>query len=260
MTALVRSPAISRDEAKRLVADTKWFHTFEIIDGLVTQGIHRIDPKAYADRIGIGSDLAGLKILDIGTYDGPMAFELALRGAQVVAMDIKAPDKTGFNTLAKLTGINIRHVQKDVCEIGEYFPEEFDMVLFLGVFYHVKDPIRAFENVARVIKPGGTLHVEGESFARYFENIAGAKVDPDNLDQILTALDALDDAGVPVSMAYPGTYVGGYNWFLPNRSALRGWIGVSGLEAQELRAIDTPSGSRRLIARASKRRNANVKR
>jgi SAM-dependent methyltransferase len=250
MAGLIRSPAVSQADAKALVASTKWFHTFEIVDGLVTPGLQpRFDPGKYIDSLDIGQSLAGVKALDIGTYDGPMAFELAQRGAEVVAVDLRSPDSTGFNTVKKISGVNIRHVQADVCSLDKEFKEDFDIVLFLGVFYHVKNPIGAFESVARVIKPGGILHIEGESFERYFENTKGVPV---NVDQTVVVLEALDEAGVPVCMAYPGTYVHGNNWFLPNRSALRGWIELCGLSVLELKVITTPLGSRRLIARAKK--------
>jgi SAM-dependent methyltransferase len=252
---LVRTPAMSREEAGRLVARTKWFHTVELIEGLVTPGLAPapFSPKRYMDDLGFAQDLAGLKILDIGTYDGAMAFELAQRGADVVAVDIRSPDTTGFNAIKQISGIDIPHLQADVTRLHQHFGAEFDHVLYLGVFYHLKDPLGAFESIARVIKPGGILHSEGESYGRYFENTEGVRVAPKEVEKIFSALEALDTAGVPVCMAYPGTYVGGHNWFLPNRSALNGWLDVTGFEVERTWMIDTPSGSRRVLARARRR-------
>ncbi len=252
---LIRSPVVSHAEAQRLIADTRWFHTVELIEGLVTPGqaVAPFSPKRYIDDLGFGPDLKGLKILDIGTYDGPMAFELAQRGADVVAVDVKSPDMTAFNTIKRISGIDIPHVQTDVARLHEHFGAEFDHVLYLGVFYHLKDPIGAYESIARIIKPGGILHSEGESYGRYFENTVSVRMELKDVENIFSALEALDNAGVPVSMAYPGTYVRGYNWFLPNRSALNGWLTVTGFDVERTWMIDTLSGSRRVFARAKRR-------
>jgi tRNA (mo5U34)-methyltransferase len=256
--ALIRSPVVSREEAERLVAATRWFHTVELFDGLVTPGLSAapMSPKRYMDDLGFGPDLKGLKILDIGTYDGPMAFELAQRGADVTAVDIRSPDKTGFNTLKKVSGIDIPHVQIDVGQLHRRFGAEFDHILYLGVFYHLKDPIGAFESIAGIIKPGGVLHAEGESVGRYFEDAKGAKVEPRDVEKILAALETLDAAGIPVSMAYPGSYVRGHNWFLPNRAALAGWLGITGFDVEKMWTVDIAGGRRRVLARAKRKLGA----
>jgi tRNA (mo5U34)-methyltransferase len=256
MSALIRAPALPREEIARLVAGRRWYHTVELIEGLVTPGLSPvpISPQRIIDALDLGADLRGQRIIDIGTFDGPMAFELAQRGADVVAVDLRSPDETGFNTLKRISGIDIPHVRMDVGQLHERFGAEFDHVLFLGVFYHLKNPLGAFESIARIIKPGALLHTEGESFGRYFEDTHGNRVEPaPDADALRAALDALDAAGVPVAMAYPGSYVGGYNWFLPNRSALGGWLRATGFEVERVWALDTVTGSRRVHARARRR-------
>ena len=257
MPALIRAPAVSREDAVKIISRTNWFHRIEVIDGLVTPGVvppapevHRT--KEYMDGLGFGPRLAGIRVLDVGTYDGPMAFELAQRGAEVVAVDIKNASETGFSALREISGIYLRHVQADVDHINEYFEAEFDIVLFLGVFYHLKNPVVAFENIARTLKPEGLLYTEGASFHRHFEDLDGAPLPIKNLQGASEMLDDLDAAGIPISLAYPGTYMRGNNWFLPNRSALKGWIRSAGLNVDTMYAVDDAAGGRRLGVRARK--------
>ena len=88
---------INAEEIKEKINSVKWFLSFEIIPGVVSPGLFPFNASDYADMLGIPKKLDGMRALDIGTWDGPMAFELEKRGAKVVALDIHSPDNTGFN-------------------------------------------------------------------------------------------------------------------------------------------------------------------
>jgi tRNA (mo5U34)-methyltransferase len=63
-----------------------WYHTLELGDGLVTPGW--FDLRPVVDKLP-WPDVAAKRCLDVGTYDGFLAFELERRGAaEVVALDI----------------------------------------------------------------------------------------------------------------------------------------------------------------------------
>ena len=67
-----------------------WYHTIELGDGVVTEGI--FDHRPVVDRYMIPADLCGMRCLDVGTMDGFWAFEMERRGAaEVVAADLAAP-------------------------------------------------------------------------------------------------------------------------------------------------------------------------
>ena len=160
---LVEDIAISREEAENLIASRRWYHRIEICDGLVTPGITPpqgvIDVPTKLRGRGFGDDLTGLRILEVGTYDGPLAHELAKRGADVTALDIHDPDATGFSAVSKMTGIYPKYVRGSVNTLSSIFNEPFDVVFFLGVFYHLKDPIGAFDEISAVLKEIGRAHV-----------------------------------------------------------------------------------------------------
>ena len=263
MPALIKKPAVSRFVAEQIVARAKWFHRIEVLDGLTTPGHVPAAPavhgtKQYMDSLGFGQDLSGLRILDVGTYDGPMAFELAQRGADVVAVDIRRATDTGFDALRKISGLDIPHVQISVYDLHKRFDSEFDAILLLGVFYHLKHPILAFENVAHALKMDGRVYIEGASFGTYLENIDGTRVVPGGTAALFAGLEELDKSGVPVCLAFPGSYLGGNNWFLPNRSALCGWMNAANLQVEMIYAVEGREGRRRIGARGKKIRHSAV--
>jgi len=231
MAALLTQPVVSFPEAERLVASVPWFHRFELVEGLVTPGHVFTDAARYIDSLHLG-DVAGLRILEIGTWDGPLSFELKQRGASVVATDIQDPSHTGFKVVELVSGLSVPYVRESVYNIHKHFYDEFDIVLFFGVFYHLKYPNLAFESIAKVLKLGGTLFTEGRGLGPYLEDVDGVSIaPPEGTWEMLETLDAM---GVPLSLAYPGTFIGGCNWYLANKSALRGWMVAAGFDVDAL--------------------------
>src|SRR5271165_6799306 len=65
-----------------------WWHSFELPDGTRIDGVCALD--GLRNRIAqfpIPEDLQGMRVLDIGTWDGWFAFEMERRGAEVIAID-----------------------------------------------------------------------------------------------------------------------------------------------------------------------------
>ena len=233
--ALIRNPVVPTAEVEKLVAQTTWFHRIEVVPGIISSGFipaeGAYDATAYIDSLGI-TDVTNKRILEIGTWDGPLAFELKQRGADVVAADIQDPSRTGFGVLSQVSGLHIPYVRCSVYELDQHFAAEFDVVLFFGVFYHLKHPILAFEQIGKCLKPGGTLFCEGAGLGSYLEDLDGAQVAVSPEDRAV--LERLDEAGVPLTLSYPGRFIEASNWILPNRSALRGWLLNAGLSTSHV--------------------------
>src|ERR1051325_5087827 len=93
------------------IDSTLWYHTIELTGGVVTPGW--FDLRPVVDKLP-WPDVQGKRCLDVGTYDGFLAFEMERRGAaEVVALDIDDHSKwdwppdvraTGGENLAKLAG------------------------------------------------------------------------------------------------------------------------------------------------------------
>jgi tRNA (mo5U34)-methyltransferase len=80
--------------------------------------------------------------------------------AEVVGLDYRKPTSTGFAIASTILGSQVQHVVKNVYELDPEQDGLFDMVLFLGVLYHLRNPLLAFDRIRRIIKPGAFLFVE----------------------------------------------------------------------------------------------------
>jgi tRNA (mo5U34)-methyltransferase len=204
-----------------LMAQKPWYHSFEVAPGVWTPGQARFYPDGYCAQLGIAEDLSGLTALDIGTYDGPLAFELERRGAKVVASDIQDPDRTGFNTAKTILNSRVEYVRTSVYELSRHF-EAFDLIFFCGVYYHLKHPILGFEEIGKVSKANTKLYIEGEILRTYVETLDGRRRLP-----LLARTSE-----VPYCASYPGRYRGAPNWFVPNLTCLKGWLACGGYQLE----------------------------
>ncbi len=140
-----------------------WYHTLEL-PGLETKGI--FDLRPYVERYGLPEQMAGMRVLEVGTWDGFWAFEMERRGAEVVALDLDDeaaldwpvrrrpatfPDHErgrGFAIAKELLGSRVERV---VCSIYDATPEElgtFDLVFCGSVLIHLRDQLLALERIA----------------------------------------------------------------------------------------------------------------
>jgi len=126
-----------------------WWHSFELPDGSVIEGVN--DLAAQKRRLGqypIPQDLRGKRVLDIGAWDGWFSFEMERRGAEVVAID--RWENPRFFEIRRLLGSKVDYRELDVYDLSPDKIGTFDVVLFLGVLYHLKHPLLALERVCAV--------------------------------------------------------------------------------------------------------------
>lgn len=222
---------VNKKEILEQINKIKWYHSFKLTDDIMTPGTCPVDPKHIFDfRYHLDKDLSGKKILEIGTWDGPYAFELERRGADVTAVDIHHPDRTGFNTAKSILASNVRYVQSSIYDLPDKINEQFDIVFFLGIFYHLKHPLLAFENIQKLLKDNGTLYYEGECFTHYAEG-KNKKV----FNRILSSIIGM--SSVPLALCYENDYKNKPNWFIPNLACLKVWLCQAGFEIKEMRSI-----------------------
>jgi tRNA (mo5U34)-methyltransferase len=127
------------------VASIKWFHEIDLGNGIVTPGVG--DSTSKLGYIGLPGDLRGWSVLDIGAWDGFFSFESERRGAdRVVAVDSFSWDgdgwgtKRGFDLARRVLHSRVEDRRMDVEEITTESVGVFDLVLFMGVLYHMKHP------------------------------------------------------------------------------------------------------------------------
>ena len=207
---------MSPDEIRRLIADHgRWWHEIELAPGILTPGDDSNRMKLpILDRLGLPKDLRDLRALDIGCSDGYFTFEMEKRGASVTAMDFVPETYTGFATAREILGSRAAYVMDNVYNLAPDQHGTFDVVLFLGVLYHLRKPLAALDAIRSVMKTGGMLFLGTMMIDEYFLLPDGRVTTLQDVNPLLK--------DVPLWQAYPGDSLNGdfTNCFAPNRRAL----------------------------------------
>jgi tRNA (mo5U34)-methyltransferase len=151
ITDVEANPETLPERVKRI----RWFHTIDLGGGIVTPGIETTTAEKL-EYIGLPEDLSGKTVLDVGAWDGFFSFECERRGAErVLATDSLMwrleTGKAGFDTAREALGSRVEDLEVDVMELSpQRVGGTFDIVLFLGVLYHMRDPMLALEHAASV--------------------------------------------------------------------------------------------------------------
>jgi tRNA (mo5U34)-methyltransferase len=135
---------------QQVEAEPYWFQRLELDAGLVTPGWN--DPRTEKlPYFGLPEDLTGKRVLDIGCSEGFFAFEAERRGAkEVVAIDSMPESIRRFNLCRTALGSRANAYLCNVYDLSPRTLGTFDLVLFYGVFYHLRHPQLALEKVLSV--------------------------------------------------------------------------------------------------------------
>ncbi len=170
---------MTRHELQAAVDAVTWYHTIDLGHGIITPGV---DPTpARLAVLGLPSDLNGRSVLDIGAWDGAFAFEAERRGARrVMAVDSFCwsgagwGTKAGFECAKRVLQSRVEDREVEVMDLSPDSVGVFDLVLCLGVLYHMKHPLMALERVASVCDDQLILwthidlaHIEAPAMAFY---------------------------------------------------------------------------------------------
>jgi FkbM family methyltransferase len=214
-----------------------WWHTIDLGHGVVTPGRKAASLEGELLSLRL-PDLVGKTVLDIGAWDGYYSFETERRGARrVVALDhfvwsidvdacpvpadsrhLPPPDapgvwrpdtlpgKRGFDTTCEALGSNVEPMVADFMATDPATIGTFDVVLFLGVLYHLEDPLGALRRLAAVT--GDVAIIETEAIVVRDEGAS-----------------ALCEFFSDDQLAGDST-----NWWAPNLAAIQGLLRVAGFE------------------------------
>lgn len=174
---------MSPEEIRRRVAEVTWCHSIDLGQGIVTPGLSNVVPLSGAELPGF----AGKSVLDVGAWDGLYSFRAERAGAaRVVALDHYAwgvslparqaywdrcaaqgvlpdherdltdfwdpnlPGRQGFDLARDVLDSKVQPVVGDLMTMDLGALGRFDIVLYLGVLYHMPEPLTALRRVRAV--------------------------------------------------------------------------------------------------------------
>jgi tRNA (mo5U34)-methyltransferase len=219
------------------VASMFWYHAIDLPGGIRTPGVSQTPPLQGEEL----PDLAGRSVIDIGAFDGYYSFAAERLGAsRVVALDhyawcvdfarrqaywdecralgriphserdltdfwqADAPGRAGFDLAREALASRVEPVVGDfmTMDLGEL--GSFDVTLFLGYLYHVKEPLMGLERLRRITREVAVIETHA------------------------VAVEGYGDANL--MLFHPGDELGGdfTNWYVPTEAALHGLCRAAG--------------------------------
>jgi tRNA (mo5U34)-methyltransferase len=226
-----QGPPPTTARQREIAALAPWFHNLHLPDGAQTAPDHPLGdfPSFKWSQIAphLPEDLSGWRALDIGCNAGFYSVELARRGASVVGIDPDPHYLRQARWAAEEFGLDDRleFRRMQVYDLACEEPSSFDLVLFLGVFYHLRYPLLGLDVVSRLVRRlmvFQTLSMPGDEVVEA----------PPDLK--ITEREALTAPGWP-RMAFLEHRLADdpTNWWAPNASAIEAMLRSSGLEVAE---------------------------
>jgi tRNA (mo5U34)-methyltransferase len=203
-----------------------WFHNLDL-RGVKTVPDHFLGDypavkwRCFADAIA--ADLHGKSVLDIGCNGGFYAIEMKRRGAErVVGIDYDATYLAQARFAAEVCGVDIELRELSVYDVAR-LGERFDLVLFMGVLYHLRHPLLALDLIHE--------HVAKDLLVFQSMQRGSDAVEPVALDYPFWETEVFDQPGFPHLYFIEKQYAGDpTNWWIPNRACAEALLRSAGFE------------------------------
>ena len=248
MLMLDEAPPRTRDLRARIEALAPWFHNLTL-GGIQTAPDHFLHdyPNSKFRHFAhvLPADLTGKSVLDIGCNAGFYSLEMKRRGAaRVLGIDSDERYLAQGRLAAEVEGVDIEFRRLDVYDVGR-LGERFDLVIFMGVLYHLRHPLLALDLIREHVADDLLLF---QTLQRGSEQVDAVEEDYDFFEQ-----GHFDSPGYP-KMHFIERYYSGdpSNWWAPNMAGSLAMLRSSGFEVLEhpepevylCRAVEPPSSDR----------------
>ena len=173
----------------------------------------------------IPRDLSGMSVLDVGCNGGFYSIQLKLRGAKrVLGIDHDPDYLKQAQFAAEVLDLDISFEMLSVYEVGK-LRERFDLVLFMGVFYHLRHPLLALDLLRR--------HVAEDWFI-FQSMLRGSRTVPEiAADYPFSERAVFDKPGFPKMHFVENNYSDDpTNWWIPNRACAQALLRSAGFRIE----------------------------
>jgi tRNA (mo5U34)-methyltransferase len=219
--------ALTRDQIQQRVHELgQWFHNLDL-NGVRTAPDHFLGdyPNVKWRKIApaIPDDLHGKTVLDIGCNAGFYSMEMKRRGAdRVVGIDFDEKYLAQARFAAQVNGFDIEFHRLSVYDVGK-LAEKFDVVIFMGVLYHLRHPLLALDLIHE--------HVAGDLLVFQSMQRGSSEVEPIENDYHFWQMELFDQPGFPRLHFIENRYSGDpTNWWIPNRACAEAMLRSAGFE------------------------------
>lgn len=221
MAATMLSPDEIRERAQAL---GPWFHNLDL-NGVMTAPDHFLGdyPAVKWRRFGnaIPTDLAGKSVLDIGCNGGFYSIEMKLRGAgRVLAIDADEDYLAQARFAAEVKEVEVEFRRLSVYDVGA-LGERFDIVLFMGVLYHLRHPLLALD----------LIHEHAARDILIFQSMqrGSGEIEPVAENYGFWEVAVFDRPGFPKLHFIEHRYADDpTNWWVPNRACIEAMLRSAG--------------------------------
>jgi tRNA (mo5U34)-methyltransferase len=147
----------------------RWHHSIDFGNGVSSKGkAFGGDTRKQINRLQFPDGIFKDKnVLDIGAWDGVYSFYAEKMGAKsVLALDHHMwldqgwGSKEGFILARNLLQSRVKDIDMDIMDATPENLGTFDVIIFSGVLYHLKNPYLALETVVNLLSTGGCLIIE----------------------------------------------------------------------------------------------------
>ncbi len=212
--------------AKRVSMLGPWFQNMDLC-GVKTAPEHFLGdyPNAKWRRFAhaLPEDLAGKSVLDIGCNAGFYSIEMKKRGAgRVLGIDHDESYLEQARFASSVLGAKVEFRRMSVYDVAE-LEEKFDIVLFMGVLYHLRHPLLALD----------LIYEHAASELLVFQSMLRGSAEIDGLDgdYPFSEKSVFDRPGFPRMHFIERYYAGdSTNWWLPNRACAEAMLRSAGFE------------------------------
>jgi tRNA (mo5U34)-methyltransferase len=221
-----RLRAVPRDDLEeRIEALGPWFHNINL-DGVWTAPDHFLGdyPGAKFKRFAshLPHDLSGKSVLDIGCNAGFYSIEMKRRGAsRVLGIDSDERYLAQARLASETLGFDdIEFAQLDVYDVGA-IGERFDLVIFMGVLYHLRHPLLALDLIRE--------HIAGDMLLFQSMQRGSRQVLPLEQDYEFNESEIFFETGFPKLHFIENLYSEDWtNWWVPNRACTEAMLRSAG--------------------------------
>ena len=222
----MRKPDAPNDLRARIDELGPWFHNMDL-NGIKTAPQHFLGdyPASNWKRFAsaLPRDLTGKTVLDIGCNAGFYAIEMKKRGAAyVLGVDSDERYLAQASLAAETLGLDIAFRQLSVYDVGA-LGERFDLVIFMGVLYHLRHPLLALDLIRE--------HVAGDLMLFQSMQRGSRRLEPLEEDYAFEEDWMFDQPGYPKLHFIEDRYAHDpTNWWVPNRACTEAMLRSSGFE------------------------------